>query len=233
MARTEEQKVADRAYKDELKQVELQKAKAELRESLATADYSEYKARSAKLEVESEARTWEKVLATDEYARTLRFVGEIDQESVSEAVLRLNIWSRTDPGCEITLVISSPGGDVIPGVALFDFLQELKDRGHKIVTVAYGACASMGAILFQAGDHRIIGKESYLLIHETSLGMAGSFGEVSDRLAWIEKLQERFLDIFATRSTLTRGAIKKKWTRKDWWLDSRDALEYGFADEVR
>ena len=118
-------------------------------------------------------------------------------------------------------------------MAFFDYLQDLKANGHKLTTVAQGMAASMAGILLQAGDVRVIGHESYLLIHQVQAGMMGSFGDLQDRMKWLEIVQDRILDIFATRSKMPRAKIKVNWTRTDWWIDSAKALEYGFVDEVR
>jgi ATP-dependent protease ClpP protease subunit len=92
----------------------------------------------------------------------------------------------------------------------------------------------MAGILLQAGDIRVMGKESYLLIHQVRSGIRGTYGEIKDEVALIEKLQDRILDIFASRSsTMTRDEIKKNWERRDWWLDSTAALDAGFVDETR
>lgn len=32
---------------------------------------------------------------------------------------------------------------------------------------------------------------------------------------------------------LTKASIKRRWNRKDWWISSDEALEYGLIDEVR
>jgi ATP-dependent protease ClpP protease subunit len=77
-----------------------------------------------------------------------------------------------------------------------------------------------------------MGRESWLLIHEGSLGTQGSWGEVQDTIEWMKKVQERFLGIFADRSKLSKTTIKKNWSRKDWWLDSDECLKNGLVDKV-
>ena len=120
-------------------------------------------------------------------------------------------------------------------MALFDFIQELKDKGHKITTVAHGMAASMAGILMQAGDWRICGKEAYILIHEISSGSWGKASELEDDLKFIKRIQDRVLNIFVDKASgkVTKAFIRKNWARKDWWLSSADCLKYGIVDEVR
>lgn len=231
--KTEDEKAKDRELKRERKALEMQTARAELRSAEAAAIQAEAEATSAKLESEHQARTWKKVLATDEYSHILRFTGPLEESSVGDAILRLSIWSRLEPGCDITVIFCSPGGEAIPGMALFDFLLELRAKGHSVTTVASGYAASMAGILLQAGTHRVMGREAYLLIHEVQGAVLGSYGELTDRMVWLDKLQDRILDIFAERSTVSKDTIRERWGRKDWWLDSKEALELGFVDEVR
>jgi ATP-dependent protease ClpP protease subunit len=91
----------------------------------------------------------------------------------------------------------------------------------------------MAGILLQAGDVRIMGKESWLLIHQVSFGASGSFGEVEDTTKWVDRIQDRVLDIFASRSKMSKAQIKRKWNRTDWWISSDEALKLGFVDETR
>jgi ATP-dependent Clp endopeptidase proteolytic subunit ClpP len=149
----------------------------------------------------------------------------------------LSVWHRTDPGCDITLILSSPGGSVIYGMAMFDHIRYLQSQGHRVTTKSLGYAASMAGILLQVGDERVMAKESWLLIHQISAGTSGSLGEIEDAVEWYKRMDERGLDIFYERSRggkqpLSRAAIKKKYERKDWWLSSDEALKYGFCDRV-
>jgi ATP-dependent protease ClpP protease subunit len=93
--------------------------------------------------------------------------------------------------------------------------------------------ASMAGILLQAGHQRIMGRESWLMIHEASFSASGKTGDVEDTVEWVKAMQERILNIFATRSKMTKSALKRKWTRKNWWISSDEALKLGFVDEIR
>jgi ATP-dependent Clp endopeptidase proteolytic subunit ClpP len=168
-------------------------------------------------------------------SRTYHFNSPVSDASVQQCVKMLNMWSKTDPGCEIEIIFNSPGGSVIDGLALFDFLQTLRERGHRIVTGTYGMAASMAGILLQAGDHRWVGEQAWILIHRTAFGAIGKAYEIEDRVKWIERIEKRVIDIFVRRSgkKLTPQKIRKNWERKDWWLDAEEALELGVVDEIR
>ena len=172
-------------------------------------------------------------LAKDAHHHVYVFGNAVGADSVRKCIEQLTEWMRCSPGCDIELVFDSPGGSVIDGMHLWDFLSLVKSKGHQLTTVALGMAASMAGILLQAGDLRVLGRESYLLIHEVSFGAGGKIGEVEDEVAFVRKIQSRVLDIFAARSNLTRRQIENRWRRKDWWLDSTEALKLGFVDSVR
>lgn len=215
----------------ELRQTEAEARAAELDAASAEIDYQK------KVEAEAERR------ATNKYQRIYVFDSAVTEASVSTCISQLDVWRRIDPGCTITVRFYSPGGDVLAGMYLFDYLQSLKRDGHKLLTEAYGYAASMAGILMQAGDVRRIGAESYVLLHEVQFSVRGKVGEVEDEVEFVKKISDRVLDIFAAGAKraaeagtatqpLSRAEFKKRWSRKDWWLTSDECLRYGIVDEI-
>lgn len=171
--------------------------------------------------------------AKSDEARILTFYGPVTQTSASGAISKLSEWYRRSPGEDIEIVFNSPGGSVIDGLALFDYIQELRRRGTKITTITMGMAASMGGVLLQAGDLRIASPNSVMLIHEVSAGSHGKVSEIEDHLKFMEVLQGKCLDILAERSIMTARQIATKWKKTDWWLSADEALKLGFVDEIR
>lgn len=171
--------------------------------------------------------------ASDDENRVYQFAGAVTESSVKSCITALTRWHRLDPGCDITIVFNSPGGSVIDGFALWDYLTYLKAEGHYLTTVCQGMAASMGGILLQAGHTRIMGAESVLLVHEISFGVGGKMGEIEDEVAFAKMLTKRVLNIFAKRTNLTADQIARRWARKDWWLNSDESLRLGFVDQIR
>lgn len=175
---------------------------------------------------------------SDEHHHVYQFVGPVSDASAAAAMATLNRWHRLDPTCDIEILFYSPGGSVIAGMALFDRINQLSLRGggtHRITTGITGWAASMAGILLQAGDHRWMGKESYLMIHEISAGTGGKIGEIKDDVKFYEAICARVVNIFVDRSggKITKPRFIKSWQRQDWWLLSDEALKFGFVDEVR
>jgi len=174
---------------------------------------------------------------SDLYHKSYNFDGDVTERAVKSCMSTLAAWNRDEPGCSITIYLNSPGGDIVAGFALIDFIVDLRRQGHHVRTVALGMAASMSAVILQAGDERIMGSNAILLIHEGSLGAIGSFGEVEDRVRLMEKLHARIFHLFAHRAQpinakTTVAYLKKQAKRTDWWLDSNEALELGIVDAV-
>lgn len=193
-------------------------------------------ARKIKIEADNLEFDWFRLNASKDSARHYSFLGAVNLPTAQNCMDVLGQWTREDPSRDIRLVFTSPGGSVLDGLALYDYLAEIKntlhENGGRLTTVALGQAASMAGILLQAGDHRVIGKNSYLLIHEITAGVIGNMSEINDSAAFTQRLQDRVLSILAERATITKDEIKTKWERRDWWLDSDEAKSLGFCDEV-
>lgn len=217
------------------------KADAETRKLEAEARGYEASSQVAEISLAKAQREEELRLAGNLNHRVYHFTSAVDSKSVASCMDWLNVWRRGGSPVTMEIIFTSPGGSVVDGMALFDFIQQLRREGHTIVTGTLGMAASMAGILLQAGDTRWVGKEAWVLIHQVQAGVLGSWGEIEDRVKWLEKVQDRILDIFADRASkatgrsakTVRAMVKKEWSRTDWWLSSDECLANGFVDEVR
>lgn len=227
------------------------KAKAEARKFEAEADKAQAEAKQAiialkdaQIDLRQKRRIETELLALDSYNYVYRFNSEVSDSTVKSCIDKLTYWHRTNPDCDIEIVFNSPGGSVFAGMDLFDYIQELRRDGHHITTASRGFAASMGGILLQAGDTRVMGKEAYILIHEVSTWAGGKVGDLEDEVAFLRRMSDRIVDIFADRAAeagrngtaekpITKAQLRANWKRRDWWLDSTEALKLGIVDELR
>lgn len=185
------------------------------------------------LDYKKKLREYNRERALDEENMVYRFNTQVDKTYVNDCMVKLTQWSRRHPKCDIEIVFSSGGGSIIEGFVLFDFIQELKAKGHKVTTGSLGMAASMAGILLQAGDYRWMGHQAWMMIHRAAFGAIGKTFEIEDEVAWIKRIEDRILGIFEKKSNLTRTKIKRNWDRKDWWISSDEALEMGLIDEIK
>jgi ATP-dependent Clp endopeptidase proteolytic subunit ClpP len=234
--RTEKEIAADIA----LKEAEARKMDADARNIEAMVRKNELDADKTAVEltskqmdlvVKEEKRAKEK--AADDENFLYRFGSDVSGGSVSSCIKKLTEWHRLNPKCGIEVVFSSPGGSIIDGFELFDYMQYLRNEGHHLTTGTLGYAASMAGILLQAGDTRWIGQQAWMMIHRAAFGAYGKTFEIEDEVKFVKRVEERILDIFTSRSNLTRNKIKRNWERKDWWISSEEAVELKLVDEIR
>jgi ATP-dependent Clp endopeptidase proteolytic subunit ClpP len=193
---------------------------------------AELENKALKLAVAEQELSVRQAAADADAALEYTFYEEVNEETVRQALKVLSTWSRREPNKEISIVLNSPGGTVVDGLALFDFILYLRKRGHWVPVTVLGLAASMGAVLLQAGSERIIGENGSVMMHEVRSGTMGPLSDLSDEMITATQMNDRLVDILASRSKLTARQIKTKWRRRDWWVPADEAVKLGFADRI-
>lgn len=209
-------------------EIEAEKAELELREE-------HYTARNCEINAAKTERDERLLLTQWQFQRVYNFTDSVNKSSVTTCIDRLNQWDVMDPGCPVLIVFNSPGGSVIDGMWLFDYIRLFRSKGHLVTCLALGYAASMAGILLQVADIRVMAKGSWLLIHEVAFSAGGKIGEVEDEYKFGLRLKEQAAEIFVERSggKLTREVLEGMWNRKDCWLSPTEALKLGLIDEIR
>jgi len=227
---------------DEKKSADLEAA--ELRKAEADAVKAEIEAEKLYHELREQKRLAKRKKQDDKFedanehtynGGTYRFVQPVSSSSVFACIDWVKTMRRYKPGADLTVEFNSPGGLVFEGLQLFDQLREASNDGHKVITYVGGLAASMAAVLSQAGDERLIGRNAWLMIHAPATGVMGNAFDIADEAALIQRMTDKTAEVFANRSTnpkMTQAKVAKLFDRRDCWLDAGEALEYGFIDRV-
>jgi ATP-dependent Clp endopeptidase proteolytic subunit ClpP len=203
----------------------IEQGKLDLRTKRAAAE-------KAELDLQTARRVADREKSLDSENAEYMFCEGVSWDTVKSAIADLNKLSRRFPGQPLSVTLNSPGGSVIAGLALYDHIRELSARGHHMTVKVRGMAASMGGILLQAGDTRVIGAEAMILIHEVSSGTVGKVTEMEDSVAFSRALWDKLAKILARQSTMTAEEIQKKAYKFDWWIGAEEALKLGFADKI-
>lgn len=179
-------------------------------EQLAHIENLKAQTRKMNLEADKMLMDLNDLKASADEARKFPFFGDVEAASVARCIQTLDMWSRRNPGSDMQITFSTYGGNVIAGLALYDFIGELRGRGHKVTTKALSIAASMGAVLLQAGDERIATRNTLIMLHEGSIQMGGTKGEIEDTTKMWLKLQGKFKGIFTERSGMTAAKYKDR-----------------------
>lgn len=161
--------------------------------------------------------------------RSVEVVGEITRDSVYSLILQLRYLCHADPEKEIAMYINSPGGSVCDGLALYDIMAAIK---CPIRTVCVGMAASMGALLFAAGDVREILPHAEVMIHDPlATGISGSALSVEESSRRLMGIRQTTAEILSRHTGHTVEEIYEK-TRQDSYFGAREAVEWGLADRI-
>jgi ATP-dependent Clp protease protease subunit len=190
------------------------------------------KQRQLELEVAAMERMASRVLSDPEHTGRFEFVGPIMEGSAHTMIRQLSTYAARYPGAPIEILLNSPGGSVLDGFALVDYLQRLQRQGHEITIVGIGEVASMAAILLQVADVRILTNRAWLCVHEVSQVVHGSITVAEDTLKLSKALQGRAVELLCARSTMTPRKLEAMWKRRDVFMDAPECLKHGFIDRI-
>ena len=163
------------------------------------------------------------------------FAGEFNQSSVKDAItwiLDSNFQSKT-PYENLTLIITSYGGDLFSAFALIDVM-----RGSQIPihTIGLGIIASAGLMTFIAGEpgSRIITPNTSILSHQWSSGTFGKEHELLATQKQFDLTTKRMINHYKKCTKLTEKQIREKLLPpQDIWLSAEEAKEYNLVDRVK
>lgn len=171
----------------------------------------------------------------DIYSRLLEdriiFLGEdVNPSTASVVVAQLLHLANEDPKADIHLYINSPGGSVSDGLAIYDTMQFI---APDVATYGIGLQASMGAFLLSSGakGKRFLLPNSRVMIHQPSSGTQGMVTDQEISLREAIRLKELLAEITAKNSGQKIAKVKADMER-DFWMNAKEAVEYGIADKV-
>lgn len=156
--------------------------------------------------------------------------GEIDDNTASLVVAQLLFLQGEDEKADITMYISSPGGSVDAGLAIYDTMNHIKPD---VATFSVGIAASMGAFLLAAGQKgkRYALPNSSILLHQPSGGFEGTASDISITAERILKLKKQLNNILSANTGQPLEKIEKD-TERDFWMGAEEAAAYGVVDSV-
>jgi ATP-dependent Clp protease protease subunit len=173
--------------------------------------------------------------AYDIYSRLLKdriiFLGApIDDVFANLVIAQLLFLEAEDPEKDINLYITSPGGSVAAGLAIYDTMQYVRSS---ITTICIGQAASMGALLLAAGTKgkRFALPNARVLIHQPMGGFQGQATEIDIHAREILKIRGRLNEILAKHTGQPLDKIAMD-TERDYFMSAEEAKKYGLIDEV-
>lgn len=189
--------------------------------------------------------------------KTIYVSGEID--AAANLALRIKIdlirdyyKDLNEPLTEITLILSSPGGDAVAIEAIMDLYDWYKKDGLLINVIVEGICYS-AATFFAccASGKRQATKRARFLVHEIQIsGAGGTHTQTKSFQSELDYLGERMIEAYSLctlkkigyygvdkkePSTKEYDKVIKAWKKRvtgETYLSAQEACDLGLIDEV-
>lgn len=153
--------------------------------------------------------------------------GEVDHSTFLKAHKGLTILARTAEPLDI--ILNCPGGSVTDGMGIYDAITALPNY---VTIKVYGQAASMGAVILQAADKRVMTPHAKLLFHDgTNTAAEMHLRDIEVYATESKYLREETYDILAQRTGRKKSYFRRKLAH-DWRLTATDAIKEGLADEL-
>nr|ANC95391.1 clp protease proteolytic subunit [Iochroma cyaneum] len=166
------------------------------------------------------------------YRERLLFLSQGITSELSNQLIGLLVFlSMEDDAKEMHLFINSPGGWVIPGIALYDTMQIVLPEIH---TVCVGLAASMASFILVGGEitKRIAFPHAWRMMHQPASGFyMAQVGEFVLEAEELLKLRETLTRVYAQRTGNPLWVVSEDLER-DIFMSATEAQAYGIVDLV-
>lgn len=175
-------------------------------------------------------------MATEENATNITIYGDItswagEWSNENYGDMSAHLLSKKIEGIEsgnINLYINSYGGEVAEGLAIYNALKR-----HKATVKTYcdGFACSAASVIFMAGDERIMGDASLLMIHNAwtyASGNAEDLRKVADDL---DIMSDAAANAYRAAINIDDSKLSKLLDNETW-ISPQDAVDMGFATSI-
>ena len=173
-----------------------------------------------------------------ETSNSVILYGDIDEENAADLVtslLRKRLHTAPEQeALAMHFYLSSWGGSAADMFSIYDTMNMLK-QNREIYTYGLGKIMSAAVPILAAGTKgkRLIGKNCRVMIHGVIAGHHGPLFNLQNEMEEVKWTQEKYIDVLVRDTDMTRRYIKKLIDRKvNVYLDAKEAIELGIADEI-
>lgn len=135
----------------------------------------------------------------------------------------------------INVIMYNEGGHVTAGQAIYDAIRQCQNT---VKMTIYGEASSMGALILQAADKRVIAPNAKIMIHRGTIGFPDDhINSITEHYDHYRKvLMQWEEDVLLHKIEEAKPNITRKQIKDMILFDSvftaQRALEYGLVDEI-
>ena len=171
----------------------------------------------------------------DIYSRLLReriifLNGEVNDTVSALVCAQLLFLEAESPKKPISLYITSPGGVVTSGLAMYDTMRYIRAPVH---TLCMGTARSMGSFLLMAGEpgQRAALRNASVHIHQPLGGFQGQASDMLIHAEEIRRTKHRMTRLYAEHCGRSYEEFERAMDR-DNFMTTEQALEWGLIDRI-
>lgn len=181
-----------------------------------------------------------------------------------EIYLHSHLDAEDDPGVEYKMAVTfvknlhmldaqgqgnvlvhmhTDGGVWSDGMAIFNSVRFARSP---VTMLAYAQASSMGGVVLQAADKRVLMPDCELMVHHGSITVDENTVAAKSAIDQNERFCKRMLQVFGERAVHAPYFKERKYTLRrtmnfidskirqlgDWFLTAEEAVYYGFADGI-
>jgi ATP-dependent protease ClpP protease subunit len=129
----------------------------------------------------------------------------------------------------IHLHINTNGGDAFAG---FSASFSIASNPIPVYTYVDGQVASAGTFMSLAGAKRFMQPQSFMLIHQVSSGVWGTYADIVDEKESLDRIMEKARELYKKYTKISDERLDDL-LNGNLWLNAEECLELGFVDEVQ
>lgn len=148
-------------------------------------------------------------------------------DEITPALFKSDLYEK-GAGNPVTVLVNSPGGEVIAASVIRTILQEYPG---KVTADIIGLAASAATVLVTGADHIRMRESALFMIHDPSGIAWGTIDEIKSFLEVLKTVKDGIVDTYETKTKMERDKLAKLMS-DETWMTAREAKEHGFIDEV-
>jgi ATP-dependent protease ClpP protease subunit len=166
----------------------------------------------------------------------------IDFRSALQVIKNLRFLDSVNHN-PILIHLISTGGSVDDGMAIYDAIKNTQSR---VIILVHGYAQSMGVLILQAADYRVMMPNAFLMVHGTAVNVSDNVTAVESLLDFHRIQNRKMLDILLEKCMASKFSKENKMSvksiekhiiaiikeKQEWYLTAENAVHYGLSDAI-
>ena len=157
---------------------------------------------------------------------------EVNCKTAGQLIKNLHILEAKEKA-PISILLNTPGGSWEDGIAIYDLIKKTKS---KITIIGMGKLYSMGSIILQAADKRMLLPNTIVMIHDGADGFSGDAKSYENWAEFSKHVRKTMYKIYYDNMKKKKTKITLKdiedMCAHDNWFTAKEAIKIGLADRI-